>query len=278
MSSSQILPAQVLTEERTNPSQLFAVGLIAGAILALQICIMRIFAVESWVHFGSLVVSLAMLGFGASSVVIYFAKDRFERHWSRAAGISRLPIWSSIGRLQPAGAAGSLQRHLPGLRPNTKMAPLVQLSPLLPAVLLRCAISRDNLPRQAEDIRASLFCGPDWVGSFRIDHPRRDVFSFAGKPSRRAHNALVPRRLPMVRRDKRPARRGGPANTCRGGSRLTAFSSALARHPNARRLPIQGHLLRAELPRRPTDLSKHLAFRRPAGLLELVHAFRARAF
>jgi hypothetical protein len=88
VSSSQILPAQVLTEERTNPSQLFAVGLIAGAILALQICIMRIFAVESWVHFGSLVVSLAMLGFGASSVVIYFARDRFERHWSRAAGIS----------------------------------------------------------------------------------------------------------------------------------------------------------------------------------------------
>ncbi len=42
----------------------FAVGLGAGAVIALQIDIMRVFAVGSWAHFGSLVVSLAMLGFG----------------------------------------------------------------------------------------------------------------------------------------------------------------------------------------------------------------------
>ena len=41
-----------------------SVGLVAGSIIALQIGIMRVFSVGSWAHFGSLVVSLAMFGFG----------------------------------------------------------------------------------------------------------------------------------------------------------------------------------------------------------------------
>src|SRR5688500_8858894 len=66
----------------------FAIGLIAGAIIALQIAIMRVFAVGSWTHFGSLVVSLAMLGFSLSSVVIFAAKDWFDRHWQSSASVS----------------------------------------------------------------------------------------------------------------------------------------------------------------------------------------------
>jgi hypothetical protein len=45
-----------------------SVALVSAAVIALQLAIMRIFAVGSWSHFGSLVVSLAMLGFGVSSV------------------------------------------------------------------------------------------------------------------------------------------------------------------------------------------------------------------
>ncbi|MFB9979752.1 hypothetical protein ACFSQQ_24025 [Mesorhizobium kowhaii] len=63
----------------------FAIGLIAGAIITLQISVMRVFAVGSWSHFGSLVVSLAMLGFSLSSVVIFAGKDWFDRHWQGAA-------------------------------------------------------------------------------------------------------------------------------------------------------------------------------------------------
>ncbi len=62
-----------------------AVGLGAGAVIALQIDIMRVFSVGSWAHFGSLVVSLAMLGFGLTSAVMTIAKDWFARHWRRAA-------------------------------------------------------------------------------------------------------------------------------------------------------------------------------------------------
>src|SRR5438445_2617825 len=69
-----------------------AVGLIAGAIIALQIAVMRVFAVGSWSHFGSLVVSLAMLGFSLSSVIIFAGKNWFDRHWQGAATAALLFI------------------------------------------------------------------------------------------------------------------------------------------------------------------------------------------
>ncbi|MGE3718374.1 MAG: hypothetical protein AB7G07_08255, partial [Bauldia sp.] len=47
-----------------------AIGLVAGAVIAFQIFIMRVFAVGSWTHFGSFVVALAMLGFGLAAAVM----------------------------------------------------------------------------------------------------------------------------------------------------------------------------------------------------------------
>ena len=61
-----------------------SVGLVAGSIIALQIGIMRVFSVGSWAHFGSLVVSLAMFGFGLTSAVMCVGKGWFERHWRGA--------------------------------------------------------------------------------------------------------------------------------------------------------------------------------------------------
>jgi spermidine synthase len=71
-----------------RPYLYLSVGLVAGAVIALQICIMRIFSVGSWAHFGSLVVSLAMLGFGLTSAVMCIAKSWFERHWHGVAAAS----------------------------------------------------------------------------------------------------------------------------------------------------------------------------------------------
>ncbi len=61
-----------------------SVGLVAGSIIALQIGIMRIFSVGSWAHFGSLVVSLAMFGFGLTSAVMCVGKGWFEKRWKGA--------------------------------------------------------------------------------------------------------------------------------------------------------------------------------------------------
>ena len=62
-----------------------AVALLAGAIIALQIAVMRIFAVGNWAHFGSFIVSIAMLGVGISSTVMCVRQRWFERHWRGVA-------------------------------------------------------------------------------------------------------------------------------------------------------------------------------------------------
>ena len=79
----------------------FAVGLGAGSVIALQIDIMRVFSVGSWAHFGSLVVSLAMLGFGLTSAVMTVAKDWFSRHWRLAATVA-------LGLFGPLAVAANL--------------------------------------------------------------------------------------------------------------------------------------------------------------------------
>src|SRR3984893_10308027 len=81
-------PLQLELELRPTPALYFAVGLEAGAVIALQICIMRLFSVGSWAHFGSLVVSLAMLGFGLTSAIMCLREGWFQRHWQRVAMIS----------------------------------------------------------------------------------------------------------------------------------------------------------------------------------------------
>ncbi len=78
------------TSPRASALVYLAIGLVAGAIIALQIAIMRIFQIGSWAHFGSLVVSLAMLGFGLASAVMCVARPWFERHWRGVAAAALL--------------------------------------------------------------------------------------------------------------------------------------------------------------------------------------------
>jgi hypothetical protein len=85
MTSGVEEPPQADTELRATPYLYLSVGLVAGAVIALQIGIMRLFSVGSWAHFGSLVVSLAMLGFGLTSAIMCVRKGWFERHWQGVA-------------------------------------------------------------------------------------------------------------------------------------------------------------------------------------------------
>jgi len=78
------LTSAIDLDNRAPLSFYLSVGLVAGAIIALQIGIMRVFSVGSWAHFGSLVVSLAMFGFGLTSAVMCVGKGWFERHWQGA--------------------------------------------------------------------------------------------------------------------------------------------------------------------------------------------------
>jgi hypothetical protein len=70
-----------MESRRLSVSFYITVGLIAGAIIALQIGIMRIFAIGTWSHFGSFVISIAMLGFGVMSAVMCVGTNFFQRYW-----------------------------------------------------------------------------------------------------------------------------------------------------------------------------------------------------
>ena len=140
-----------------------SVGLVAGSIIALQIGIMRVFSVGSWAHFGSLVVSLAMFGFGLTSAVMCVAKGWFERHWhgrdqGRAAGLR-----AAHGGVQPRRPAGAVQRHLPDLRPDAEVAAVRQLRALFPALPGRRALSRRRLPQGAARASTASTSPTSWA-------------------------------------------------------------------------------------------------------------------
>jgi spermidine synthase len=126
-----------------------AVGLGAGAVIALQIDVMRVFSVGSWAHFGSLVVSLAMLGFGLASAVMTVAKDWFARNW-RVAATASLALFGPL-----AVAANLYVQHLgfnaiflisdPAQKRKLLAIFLAELTPFLAgAFFLGCVFLRSN--------------------------------------------------------------------------------------------------------------------------------------
>jgi len=82
-------PAAARTTLRVTALYL-SVAMAAGALIAAQLTIMRLYAIGSWAHFGSLVVSLAMLGLGLSSAAICIGRSLVVRNGRTIAGISLL--------------------------------------------------------------------------------------------------------------------------------------------------------------------------------------------
>ncbi|MBV8775669.1 MAG: hypothetical protein JO258_00585 [Alphaproteobacteria bacterium] len=72
-----------------------SIALASAAIIALQLAIMRIFAVGSWAHFGSLVVSWAMLGFGLSSAGLC-ATSRYVKRRADAVATAALLLFGPV--------------------------------------------------------------------------------------------------------------------------------------------------------------------------------------
>ena len=57
---------------------LLAVGLVAGGALALEVLLTRILAIVHWHHFAGMVISLALLGYGASGSALTSLLDRLR--------------------------------------------------------------------------------------------------------------------------------------------------------------------------------------------------------
>ena len=70
---------------------LIAVALLSGAVISYEILLMRLFSIVQWHHFAYMIISLALLGYGASGTFIALARDwllaRFGTVFAIAAAI-----------------------------------------------------------------------------------------------------------------------------------------------------------------------------------------------
>ncbi len=73
-----------VSEEVPGRAVYLGVALIAGAGLALEILLLRVLSIVHWHHSAFLVISLALLGFGASGTFLCFAGDRLAARFTAA--------------------------------------------------------------------------------------------------------------------------------------------------------------------------------------------------
>lgn len=84
-----------------------AVFLVSMAVIGLELALMRCLAIASWHHFSYLVISTALLGFGASGTLLTLVGQRMERHfelWSAFIALAfafSVPITFRIAQTLP---------------------------------------------------------------------------------------------------------------------------------------------------------------------------------
>jgi len=92
---------------RLSPLLGLAVALISAAGIAYQIVLMRILSIAQWHHFAYMVISVAMLGFGASGALLALFRGRL-------AGRERTVLWWGALALSAAlPASYALSQQVP---------------------------------------------------------------------------------------------------------------------------------------------------------------------
>jgi hypothetical protein len=81
--------------DRARPQNAIGIALVAASVLAYQIVLMRVFAIESYASFGSMVISVALLGFGLSGTLLTVFREAVLRHrdaWLTGTAILSVPL------------------------------------------------------------------------------------------------------------------------------------------------------------------------------------------
>ncbi len=71
-------------ESNSQPSLIHinaAIGLISAAIVAFQLILMQILSYVQWYHFAYMIISIAMLGFGAAGTLLTIFRKKLERNY-----------------------------------------------------------------------------------------------------------------------------------------------------------------------------------------------------
>src|SRR5690606_33125825 len=64
--------------------RLVAVGLVSAGVLAYEVLLARLFSIVQWYHFAYMVISIALLGYGASGTFLALVRDRLAARASAA--------------------------------------------------------------------------------------------------------------------------------------------------------------------------------------------------
>src|SRR5260221_12262234 len=59
---------------------LLSLGILSAAIIAFQLALMQILSIVQWYHFAYMVISVALLGFGAGGTVLALFRHRLLKH------------------------------------------------------------------------------------------------------------------------------------------------------------------------------------------------------
>ncbi|MGH8711294.1 MAG: SAM-dependent methyltransferase, partial [Burkholderiales bacterium] len=67
-------------DPRTPP--LFSIALLSAAVLGYEILLMRLFSIIQWHHFAYMIISIALLGYGASGAIVSLAQHKLKQHFA----------------------------------------------------------------------------------------------------------------------------------------------------------------------------------------------------
>jgi len=69
-----------------------AIGLLSACVLSYEVLLMRLFSIVLWHHFAYMIISAAMLGYGASGTVLALLKDKIAPHFSLVYVIAAMGV------------------------------------------------------------------------------------------------------------------------------------------------------------------------------------------
>ena len=64
--------------------------LVSAGAIGYELLLMRVLSIVQWHHFAYMIISLALLGYGASGTLIALFRDRLEKHFEQAFALSAL--------------------------------------------------------------------------------------------------------------------------------------------------------------------------------------------
>jgi MFS family permease len=69
---------------KIKQAPIISIAFISAAALSYEILLMRLFSIIQWHHFAYMIISLSLLGYGASGTFVALFQDRLNRHYSRS--------------------------------------------------------------------------------------------------------------------------------------------------------------------------------------------------